>query len=229
MHLDKIHAISNFKNNVIRNTPILNQKDDALADLVDDQFDISVAKKSIDKSRISHFRKIEYHAVDYVFNQELCFKSRFTDGSFPVWYGSLDQETTFYETAFHWYQTIIQDMYYDEDAPIIINRSIFVVDCHAMLVDLRKLTQQIPELIDKNTGSYNVTQVLSKEIYNHGQSGIYTYSARKAKGENIAIYNRKSLNKVEYLNDVQYIYDFKKSKIQIINKQFAQAILEIEG
>jgi len=227
MYLDKINSIYNFTDDVIRNTPILTEEDDALSDLVDDKFDIDVAKKTMDKNRGSYFRKIEYHAIDYVFNQECSFQSRFSDGSYPVWYGSLDQETTFYETAFHWHRTIIQDIYYDSDTPITINRSLFTVGCNAMLIDLRKSVNQIPDLIDGDLDSYKVTQVLSKEIHDQGQPGLYTLSARKGNGENIAIYNRKSLNKVDHLKDVKYVYDFKKSKIRVIDNKSEKLLIEI--
>lgn len=227
MHLDKIHLISNFNKDVVRNTPVLTSWDDELSDLTDDQFDRDVANKIINKDRGSQFKKLEYHAIDYVFNQSFHFQSRFSDGSYPVWYGSLDQETTFYETAFHWHRTILQDIYYRDDIPIITNRSLFTVGCSAMLIDLRKSINQLPELIEKGLESYKVTQVLSKEIHDQGQSGLYTYSARKDKGENIAIYNRKSLNSVNHLKDVKYIYDFKKSKIHVIDKLSDKLITEI--
>lgn len=227
MYLSKINSIYNFNNNVVRNTPVLSSEEDDLSDLVDDQFDIDVAKKIMNKNRDLYFKKMEYHAIDYVFNQAYCFKSRFSDGSYPVWYGSLDQETTFYETAFHWHRTIIQDIYYDDDTPIIINRSLFTVGCNAMLIDLRKSIHQIPELIDGNLNSYNVTQVLSKEIHEQGQPGLYTRSARNDKGENIAIYTRNSLNKVDYIKDIKYRYDFKKSKIHVIDKLSERLIIEI--
>lgn len=227
MYLHKINSIYNFNDTVVRNTPVLGGEDDLLSDLIDDQFDIDVAKKTIDKSRDSFFEKIKYHAIDYVFTQGYPFQSRFSDGSYPIWYGSLDQETTFYETAFHWHRTIIQDIYYDEDTPITIHRSLFTVGCNAILIDLRKLIKQIPDLIDGDFGSYKVTQVLSQEIRDQGQAGLYTLSARKSKGENIAIYNRKSLHKVDHLKDVKYRYDFKNSKIYIVDKKSEKLLIEI--
>lgn len=226
MSLEHIKSIYNFSDAVIRNTPILTGCNDELTDLADNDFDIELAKKIMAKDNY-FIKKIEYHAIDYVFNQKFCFHSRFTDGSYPVWYGSLDQYTTFYETAFHWQQQIIQDMYYDQGIPITINRSLFLVTCNSMLVDLRQTTKKIPELTDKKLESYKVTQALSKEIHKQGFPGLYTYSARKDKGENIAIYNRQSLDEVKYLKDIYYIYDFKKSKIYIRDKLSKKTILEL--
>lgn len=60
MYLDKINSIYNFNDDVVRNTPLLGREDDTLADLVDDQFDIDVAKKTINKNRASFFKKIKF-------------------------------------------------------------------------------------------------------------------------------------------------------------------------
>ncbi len=227
MYFNKINSIYNFNDNAIRNTPIFTDNNNELLDIADDQFDLDVARKIINKHRKSHFDTIAYHAVDYVFNQQGCFQSRFSDGSYPVWYGSLDQETTFYETIFHWHRTIIEAMHYDDDTPIVTNRSLFSVGCNAMLIDLRKSIDEIPELTDKNLKSYKTTQTLGKEIYKQNQSGIYTYSARKNKGENIAIFNRKALSNVEHLKNIEYKYDFKKSKVFVVDKSSKKLILEI--
>ena len=79
MHFEKIDSITHFNDNVFRNTPILRSEEDALLDLVDDQFDLNVAKKIINKNHPLYLRKIEYHAIDYVFNQASGFQSRFSD------------------------------------------------------------------------------------------------------------------------------------------------------
>ncbi len=226
MYLDRIHSIINFDSSVVRNTPIIDEEDE-LSDLIDDQFDLGVAKKTMNKANGSAFRKIEYHAIDDIFDQKSNFQSRFTDGTYPIWYGSIDQETTFYETAFHWHRTIIEDIHYDDERPIIINRSLFSVNCNAMLIDLRKATKQIPELTQKELEFYEVTQSIGKKLYEQGQSGLYTYSARKPKGENIAVYNKKILSNPEHIKNVKYTYDFKRSKIQVVDKKTGGFILEI--
>ena len=39
--------------------------------------------------------------------------SRFSDGTFGVWYGSESVETTVYESAYHWYKGLLSDAGYE--------------------------------------------------------------------------------------------------------------------
>ena len=227
MYLEKIKSLQHFNEQVIRNTPTFVEETDTFSDLVDNKFDLDVAKKTINQSNETHFNSVEYQAIEYVFQKPIYFQSRFGDGSFPVWHGSLEQITTFYETGFHWYNTVLQDMYYDENKPITVNRSLFNVTCKAILVDLRGHEKKVPELIDKRFDAYKVTQALSKELYTHGQSGIYTQSARHKGGENVAIYNKKHLSHAEYVKNVSYIYDYKANNIKVIDHETGNMLLKL--
>lgn len=228
MYLDKVKTLYNFNKNVIRNTPMM-ENEYELSDLIDDEFDMSVAKKTIMKNKEAQINKVQHHAIDHTFNQIPYFKSRFSDGSFPIWYASLDAETTFYETSFHWYNRVIGDISYNDAKPIVTNRSLFSVACNATLLDLRLCVDEIPELIEKQFESYNLTQVLGREIHNQSLPGIYAYSARKKEGENVAIYNRKSLSHTKHLEDITYIYNFQKSFVSVLNKKSGDLIVKIKG
>jgi hypothetical protein len=226
MYLDKIKTLYNFNKNVMRNTPMMSNEYE-LSDLVDDEFDVGVAKKTIMRNKEVQFSKIQYHAIDYTFSRIPYFKSRFSDGSFPAWYASLDPETTFYETSFHWYIRIIGDMNYSDKKSIVAHRSLFSVGCSATLLDLRSSVSKVPELIGAQFESYGVTQVLGREIYSQSLPGIYTYSARKQAGENVAIYTRKSLSHAQHLDDIKYIYDFQNSSVSVLNKNSGNLLMEI--
>lgn len=225
MIIEKINKLYHLDDEVIRNTPALSSEVDTLSDLADDAFDLEVVHKTVEQNKLRQLNKFEYHAVDYVFNRKKSFQSRFSNGSYPVWYGSRDQETSHFETVFHWHNSVLDDINYNEEMPVITYRSLFSVDCSATLVDLRSAIKNIPELIDKNINVYKTTQELSNDIYQQGQPGLYTYSARKEKGENVVIFTRNSLKNVSHLFDVKYFYDFKKQVIRIIDKSSEKEIL----
>lgn len=128
--------------------------------------------------------------------QAICFpfehwqESRYSQGHFGVWYGASDLNTTIYETAFHW----VLRMFREEGTlpeGRIIERKIYAVNVDALLLDLRPMVPQYPELRSPN--NYTLTQQIGHCIHQQGHPGLITQSAC-CQGDIQAIFNRDVLS-----------------------------------
>ncbi|HWD15519.1 MAG TPA: RES family NAD+ phosphorylase, partial [Casimicrobiaceae bacterium] len=118
--------------------------------------------------------------------------TRFSDGTrYGVWYGSLEMETTVYETAWHWYR-FVRDSYAALDREIVSERRVFDVRCDALLIDLRRREAKDRELVDRT--SYAFTQALGGYLYEQDQNGLLVRSAR-CNGINAAMFKPSRLSK----------------------------------
>jgi hypothetical protein len=102
-------------------------------------------------------------------------RSRYSDGSFGVWYGADSIETTIHETVYHWRNGLLADAGFTAPG-IKIERRVHLVRCDAALVDLRSLVKQHPMLIDKT--DYTLTHQLGGRLHREGHPGLLTKSAR---------------------------------------------------
>ena len=112
--------------------------------------------------------------------------SRFSDGSFGVWYGCDSAETSVYETAYHWLRHFLTDAGFDKE-PVIGERKLYEVACDAALVNLRPLTNQYVGLMHKT--DYSTTQSVGARLHREGHPGLLTASARHAPGQNYVVFN----------------------------------------
>ncbi len=112
-------------------------------------------------------------------------RSRYSDGSFGVWYGSDTIETTIYETVYHWRNSLLADAGFTAPG-IKIDRRVHLVRCDAALIDLRSLVKQHPMLVDAT--DYTLTHQVGGRLHREGHPGLLTKSAR-CKGDVYAIMN----------------------------------------
>jgi len=103
------------------------------------------------------------------------FRSRYSDGSFGVLYGSDTLETTIFETVYHWRNRLLADAGFTEPG-IRIERRVHLVRCDAALIDLRGLVNQHPLLVDGS--DYTLTQQVGGRLHREGHPGLVTMSAR---------------------------------------------------
>jgi len=208
-----------FNENVVRNTPLLEEKTTGFDDLIDEPEESGILESMSKQGNDLQFELVYNHAINYVFTQRKLPPSRFGDGSFPIWYASMDANTTFYEIAYHWSNQVLKDIYYDQATPVEQDRSLFEIKCNTLLIDLRSKTAIEPALIEQDEKAYLKTQPIGRQASSQGTPGIYTYSARYAKGENIAIFKQSALSEPVHLEDVIFNYDLKKSKVVIKSKK----------
>ncbi len=130
------------------------------------------------------FEEAEWNeAIGFPFKEWL--RSRFSDGSFGVWYGSDSLETTLYETVYHWRNSLLADAGFTAPG-IRIERRVHLVRCDAALVDMRSLVARHPMLVDP--ADYSFTQQVGGRLHREGHPGLVTMSARCA-GEVYAVLN----------------------------------------
>jgi hypothetical protein len=127
--------------------------------------------------------------------------SRFSNGSFGVWYGSDAVETTVYETAFHWLRGFLADAGLESEA-VVSRRQLFTVSCRAGILDFRPAVTSYPKLLHKS--DYSFTQSVGSRIHREGHPGLVTFSVRHSGGLNYALLNPAVLNEPQHHSYLAY-------------------------
>lgn len=141
-------------------------------------------------------------AIAYPFAGEPCMASRYGDGSYGVWYGCLDLRTTIYETAWHMQQdeSGIEGL----DEIIIRERAVYLVHCHAILLDISDKHGDFPQLLGED---YHFPQQVGKRVQQEGHPGLLAASARDPSGINLAAFNPDVLSNPRQHCYLNYHYD----------------------
>jgi hypothetical protein len=121
--------------------------------------------------------------IDYPFKNEPHLFTRFGDGTYGVWYGSLELKTTVFETSFHMIKAECAVEGIEE--VVVRERAVYRVKCSAILIDLRGKQDAFPKLV---AGNYGFTQQIGQRINRERHPGLLAPSARY-KGTNIAVFN----------------------------------------
>lgn len=225
-----IDKIRHYSGPVIKNIILPQRVESVFDDLSDDKNAKKFAfELSLSDAEKTDRESVEFNAIEYIFRQKSWRTSRFCDGSYPTWYGSTVLETTFYETAYHWYRTFIQapTAFSTYAKPIRVPRSIYSMSCNAILIDLCQKNRVYPELIDKNILSYSKTQPIGKYIRDQGFSGIMSLSCRHKTGKNIVLFRKDVLSNACHENDYFYTYYSNDSKIVVSDIKYNREILAI--
>ena len=127
--------------------------------------------------------------------------SRFSDGSFGVWYGSDRLETSVHESAYHWFRGLLCDAGFEHEE-VIIERTLYAVACDAVLLDFRSVSANYPALL--HTADYTFTQSIGARIHGEGHPGLLTLSARHQGGVNYAILNPNILSNPRQQSQLSY-------------------------
>ena len=199
MQADLLAANVDFHDDLVRNIPGIRQSQSLFDDLSPDPADWAIAIAAEGAERIPTAaalisRPFDYGTViSYSFDSARWQATRYSDGiAYGVWYGSLDVETTVYETAWHWYR-FVTDSYPAEDREIVSERRVFDVRCDALLIDLRGRGTAHPDLASRK--SYAFTQRIGRYVHEQGLNGLLAPSAR-CEGVNAAIFKAERLSKV---------------------------------
>jgi hypothetical protein len=147
--------------------------------------------------------------------------SRFSDGSFGVWYGCDSARTSVYETACHWFSALLGDAGFQNEG-VIGERKLYRVECDAALLDLRAAASARPELVHKT--DYSVTRALGTRLHHEGHPGLLTVSVRHPTGQVYAILNPEVLSRPR--SDCQMIYRLESGRV-VVEKQPGVTWMEI--
>jgi hypothetical protein len=127
--------------------------------------------------------------------------SRWSDGSFGVWYGAERIETTVHETAFHWLRGLLADAGFDQ-GPVVGERRVYAVACRAALLDFRPAVRRRPALVHKS--DYAATQAVGTRLHHEGHPGLLAPSVRHEGGLNVAVFNPAVLSNPRFTVALTY-------------------------
>lgn len=130
-------------------------------------------------------------AINYPF--ENWSKTRYSDGSFGVWYGADTLETSIHETVYHWRTNLLEDAGWHTIEGVVIERKVYLVRCNAGLLDFISKLEAFPSLIDPAPGGYHLTHQVGGRIHHDGHPGLISSSAR-CEGDVYAIFNPQVLS-----------------------------------
>ena len=207
-------TLADVHQDVVRNIVSLRQSQDLFNDLTDDPTEWLLAQKVEDEIKPPPYRS-RTPVIDRPFEDAEWFNaitwsfknwqaSRFSDGSFGVWYGSESVETTVFESAYHWYRSLLSDAGYDRQV-VIAERKVYSVACSAALLALRKAAVAHPDLVQRS--DYAFCQSLGTRIHREGHPGLLTQSVRRPAGENLAIFNPGVLSNPRHNCQLTYRLD----------------------
>jgi len=132
---------------------------------------------------------IYYQAIQYPFRHWA--RSRYSDGSYGVWYGADTFATTIHETAYHWTHELLADVGWQNLLGVRIERKVYRVHCQSLLLDFRPLVSAYPGLIDPD--SYQYTQHIGQRLHREGHPGLVSRSAR-CEGDVFGIFSAPALS-----------------------------------
>lgn len=213
-----------------RNIVSLRESANLFDELSDDPFDLAVAiqaeletKKDIHPSTPAPIYKgFAYNmAIAYPFLTEPFLDTRFGDGSYGVWYGSMELITTIYETCYHIYRAIVSV----EDHPNIVKqeRAVYTVHCDGILIDLSGKVDDHPDLVSNNYGFYHL---LGKKLQKEGHPGIL-YASARADGLNLAVFNPGILSNPQDNCFLTYIISTREKLIRV-EREVTKELLTID-
>ncbi len=210
---------TDFNSDVFRNIVSLIKPQNPFDDLLsheDLEFGTMIAHAAEARMKSEHrlpFIESEFHrstAIGYPFETQNFMRSRYGDGTYGLWYGSLNEETTIQETIYHMLQTElgiegVRGVIYRE-------RAVYSVHAEAVLIDLRGQEKNYPDLIANH---YDFTHGIGSRMHREGHPGLLVPSARH-EGANIVAFNPAILSRPTFLHSLIYQLDVEKKSVRVV-------------
>lgn len=216
-----------------RNITTLRESEDLFDDLTDGDEDASAiaaeAEMRVKDQSVLRDPKIIHRGFDYTrsiieypFKNEPCLFTRFGDGTYGVWYGSIEMKTTVFETGFHMIKAerAVEGL----DEVVVRERAVYKVKCRAILIDLRGKQSTFPELVADN---YRFTQQIGQRMNTEGHPGLLAPSSR-TKGTNMVIFNPDVLSNPRVHCYLTYFFDPLSLEIRV-ERTVGRTWLKVDG
>ncbi|MBI5141674.1 MAG: RES family NAD+ phosphorylase [Nitrospirae bacterium] len=159
-------------------------------------------------------------AIGYPFEREPYLTSRFGNGLFGVWYGSLEMDTTIHETAFH---MMMEELKVEgSNEPIVRERAVYLVHSRALLIDLVGKEIDFPGLV---ADDYGFTHNIAERLHVEGWPGLLSRSARCG-GINLAVFTPSILGNPRSDCFLTYTFD-PKTRSVAVERQPGELLLEV--
>jgi hypothetical protein len=129
--------------------------------------------------------------------------SRFTDGSYGVYYAGNTIQTAVAETRFHRERFLNAT----HEPPIEIDMRSYASNIDARLHDIRGLQTKLRKIYDPDPAHYGTAQAFARELRDSGSNGITYNSVRDPGGECIAVFKPRLLQPIVQGEHYCYVWD----------------------
>lgn len=129
--------------------------------------------------------------------------SRFTDGSYGVYYAAVDIDTAIAETRFQRARFLAAT----REPPIDIDMRSYASDLKGALHDIRNRQTELPEVYAADPREYAAAQTLAKKLRDNGSNGLVYTSVRHPEGECAAVFRPRLLAPVKQGAHYCYVWD----------------------
>lgn len=200
------HAVrvADVHQDVLRNIVSLRVSQDLFDDLTDDpaasalaqQVEMQVKPPPYQSATPVIDRPFEdaqwFNAIRWPFEPRHWMASRYSDGSYGVWYGADTLETSVRETAWHWFHGLLTDAGFEREA-VVAERRVYAVACEAMLLDLRRAARQAPGIA--HATDCELARAVGARLQREGHPGLLAASVRHPTGLTYAVFNPAVLSR----------------------------------
>lgn len=132
--------------------------------------------------------------------------SRFTDGSYGVYYAARGIDTAIVETAFHRARFLAAT----HEAPLEFDMRSYASDIVAEFHDIRGGDARHAALRDPDPGAYGAAQAFARQLRAAGSNGIAYDSVRDPGGECVAVFKPRVIAPVVQGPHYCYVWDGEK-------------------
>ena len=216
--------VRDFNDDAYHNIVSLRESQDLFDDLADEEgmthYAIT-AEAHVKETLPSGFKERGFHyttAVEFPFTREPFLLSRYGNGSFGVWYGALELETTIWETIYHMMRE--ESKVEGLTGVLIRERAVYFVKTSAILIDLVGKEKKFPDLVSDN---YALTQQIAERLHSE-YPGLLAPSAR-CKGSNLVAFTPKILSDPRLTCYLIYRYDYQKKSV-VVERRPDEIILQ---
>ena len=129
--------------------------------------------------------------------------SRFTDGTYGVYYAGKTIDTAIAETLFHKAQFLAAT----NEPPIEIDMRSYASEIDTQLHDIRNLQAEIPDIYDRDPANYGAAQSFAINLRDSGSNGIVYSSVRDMGGECIAVFRPSVMSPVAQGKHYCYVWN----------------------
>ncbi|HJV80876.1 RES family NAD+ phosphorylase [Noviherbaspirillum sp.] len=129
--------------------------------------------------------------------------SRFSDGSYGVFYAARDKETAIAETRYHQARFLAAT----KEAAIQLQMRVYQVEVSGLLHDLRALDADDPVY---HPGSYAAAQTVGRQLRMRGSAGLSYRSVRREGSECVAVFRTTAVSNCRHASQMLYQWDGEK-------------------
>ncbi len=142
--------------------------------------------------------------------------SRFTDGSYGVYYAARRIETAVVETVFRRERFLAATA----ETPIEIDMRAYAADIDSRLHDIRGCQETLAAVYDPDPDRYAAAQALARELRAEGSNGIVYDSVRHSGGQCVAVFRPRALRPAVQGLHYCFVWDGKTIGAVYVKQEF---------